>query len=338
MLTLSPEFVENSEYAFGVARIRALETRYLDEVTLNSLISSEGDRFFSLFLEVTGMRSGDETDYSRIIEELEESFTQTHKLVQSLILEDELRVLISLRYDYELLKFIVKEEKEEVVRIPVSLIERSRFGHGGLMSLLREGKQLETGEIMYRAYRYLVDQRETTSRAIDTVCDRAYYHELFWTLESCVNPFIRDYFIREIDAKNITTTLRLKLRGGKRADLRDRYLPGGSIDLAYLEDGFEMNTEGFAGRIQFSPFAGLLREVDRATDEEEQIAQIERAFDNAQMRYLRESMFVAFGVEPILAYLWIKEREMNNLRTILIAKGSGVAPEEIRKLMRGMYG
>ena len=60
--------------------------------------------------------------------------------------------------------------------------------------------------------------------------------------------------------------------------------------------------------------------------------------DESQSAYLRESIFVTFGIEPILAYLWARERELNNIRTILIAKLSGVAGDEIKKYLRGVYG
>jgi V/A-type H+-transporting ATPase subunit C len=338
MLTYSPEFVENTEYAFAVARVRALETRYIDEVSLNALLTSEGDRFLAQFFEETGIRGGDGVIVSRILDDLEEAYSQTFRLVCSLILEEEMKRLVALRYDYELLKFIVKEEKGEVIRIPVSLIERSNYGHGLLKSLLTEGKALETGEIMHRTYRDLLERKDVSSRQIDTACDRAFYTELFHLLDENDNPFIRDYFIREIDAVNIITVLRLKLQGKKRTDMRERYIPFGSIDLSYLEEGFDMNLEGFAGRIQFSPFGQVLREIEKSVEDEEQVARVERLLDIAQARYLKESVFVSFGIEPILAYLWTKERELNNLRTIFIAKMSGVQADEIRTCLRGLYG
>jgi V/A-type H+-transporting ATPase subunit C len=336
MLTYSTEFVEKGEYAFGVAKIRALETRFIDEMALSTLVLSEDERFTALFLEMTGLRSGE--PMNRILDELEESFSETFRLVQSLILEEEIRMLMALPYDYELLKLIVKEEKGEVVNTPVSLIERSRFGHGLLKSLLSEGKALETGETMQRTFRRLMETKELSSRDIDVACDRAYYSEAFEIISLYGNPFIRDYFIREVDAVNIVTTLRMKLQGKRRTDMRAHYLEYGSIALSYLEEGFDLNLEGFAGRIQFSPFAKLLHEVDKSAEEEEQVVQIERILDDAQARYLRESIFVTFGVEPILAYLWAKERELKNLRTILIAKMGKVPPDEIKKHLRGSHG
>ena len=342
MLTYSAEFVEDIEYAYAVARIRALETRFIDELTLNALLSSDGERFVAQFSELTGIRSstagGEPVDVTRMMDDLEESFSDTFLLVQSLILEEQMRRFIGLRYDYELLKFVVKGEKGDVMRIPISLIERSNYGHGLLKSLLSDGRALETGETMFRTYRSLQDSREISGTQIDIECDRAYYVELFQLLDENFNPFIRDYFIREIDVINIATVLRLKLQGRKRNVMRERYIPLGSIDLSYMEEGFDMNLEGFAGRIQFSPFGQYLREVDKNTEEEEQVAQVERRLDAAQTKYLRESLIVSFGIEPLLAYLWIKERELNNLRTIFIAKMSGIPQDEIRTSLRGPYG
>jgi len=285
MLTYSPEFVEDTEYAFAVARVRALETRYIDEVTLNTLLSSDGERFVAHFSEVTGIRSGASVDVTRILDDLEESFSETFRLVQSLILEEEMKRLIGLRYDYELLKFIVKEEKGEVLRIPLLLIERSNYGHGLLKTLLAEGKALETGETMFRTFRDLLDRKEISSTQIDISCDRAYYDEIFQLLDERNNPFIRDYFIREIDAVNISTVLRMKLQGKKRGVMRERYIPLGSIDISYLEEGFDINLEGFAGRLQFSPFGQHLREVDKSIDPEEQVAQVEQRLDAAPVSY-----------------------------------------------------
>jgi V/A-type H+-transporting ATPase subunit C len=342
MLTNSAEFVEDIEYAYAVARIRALEIRFIDDVALNTLLQSEGERFIAQFSEITGVKSGSSSgeavDVTRMLVDLEESFSETFQLVHSLILQDSMKRLIGLRYDYELLKFVVKEERGEVMRIPLSLIERSNYGHGLMKTLLSEGRALETGEIIYKTYRSLLESREITSTQIDIQCDRAYYDELFQLLDQNFNPFIRDYFIREIDAINIATVLRLRLQDKKRAIMRERYLPQGSIDLAYLEEGFDMNLEGFAGRIQFSPFAQYLREVDKSAEAEEQVAQVERRLDAAQTSYLKESLIVSFGIEPLLAYLWIKERELNNLRTIFIAKMSGISQDKIRSSLRGPYG
>lgn len=337
MVAHNVEFVENMGYAYAVGRIRALETKLIGDTAYSSLLAARPERFLPLFVEITGVINGEKLDPVLILDNLEESYNETFTMIRSLILEEEMRRLVSLRYDYELLKIILKEGRAPDIRISVNLLERSNYGFGKLKSLLTGGKELETGEILFRTFRRLVEMHQAGGREIDHACDCAYYEEVFRLLDACDNDFIRNYFVREIDALNILTTLRLKIQGKRRAALRERYVPFGSIDLHYLEDGFEMNLDGFASLIQFSPLAVHMREVEKSGDEEEQVAQLERLFDEALQRYLQESMFVTFGIEPLFAFLLFKERELRNLRTIFVARSSGVQPEEIRKYLRGFH-
>ncbi len=334
----SIEFVEDSEYAYAVGRIRALETRRIDSATLNSLISAPEARFLPLFVESTGLGGGD-IGNSSILSNLEESYSETFAMIRAMIIEEEMRRLISLKYDYELLKLILKEERKsgEVV-IPMAFQERSNYGYQHLKSALTEGRATETGEMLFGTYRHMSGLRESSGRDIDIACDIAYHTELFVLLDRCRNPFIKNYFIRSIDAKNIVTVLRIKSQGKKRSELRGRLIPFGSIDQAYFEEGFDLNIDGFAGIIIFSPLASILSQVDKSEDEGDQIAWIERSVDEHLLQYLRESVFVTFGIEPLLAFLWEKEIENKNLRTILIARLSGVPTHIIKKQIRGLYG
>lgn len=334
MQVQNPEFVENLNYAYAVGLVRALETKLLDETAYSSLLSTKLERFLPLFLEVTGVKGGEKKDPILILDNLEESYNETFARIRSLIIEDEMRRLVSLRYDYELLKIILKEGRVPEIRVSVNLLERSNYGFGKLKTLLENRREIEVGEILFKTYRAFIDKRDAGGREIDHACDCAYYREVFRLLDTCNNDFIRNYFIREIDAVNILTSLRLKIQGKKRSVLKDNYIPFGSIDLRYLEDGFEMNIDGFSSLIQFSPMGVCLASVDRARDEEEQVAQLERLFDNALYRYLKDSIFVTFGIEPLFTFLWLKERELKNLRTIFVGRISGVSPEEIRRYLR----
>ena len=69
-----------------------------------------------------------------------------------------------------------------------------------------------------------------------------------------------------------------------------------------------------------------------------QAAEVEKLLEEELIKNLRESLFVTFGVEPLLTYLWIRDAEVKNLRTVLLSKSAGVSPEEIKKHIRGFYG
>ncbi len=332
-------FVENSDYAYAVGRIRALETRRIDAASLNTLIAAADDRFLSLFTEITGISGSDSRNTGLFLSNLEESFSGTFQMIKSLLIEEEMKRLISLKYDYELLKLVLKERRgDAVVVIPMAFQECSNYGFQNLKTSLEEGRATQTGEVLLHTYNKLSDLKEASGREIDVACDIAYYNELFMLLDEIQNPFIRGYFVRTVDAKNILTTLRLRVQEKKRSFLDGRLIPHGSIDMKYFEEGFDLNLEGFAGCILFSSLSSILTRVDRTDDADEQIALIERSIEEHMLKYLRESVLVTFGVEPLLAYLWEREIENKNLRTIFIAKISGVPADAIKTQIRGLYG
>lgn len=341
MLTYNPEFVENAEYAYAVARIRALETRFIGGGGLGALISSPLDRFAAQFSDMTGIDGADpgtRKGAKTALGLLEDRFTGDYLLVVSLLLDDLTKRLVSLKYDYELLKLIVKEANGGGgADVSPHLVRRSRFSYEGLAGMLQNGRALETGPHMQDVYAGQAGIKRVSGRDIEHSCDCAYYSELFELLEAMKNEFVFGYFLREVDTKNILSTLRLKLLGGKRSEVGARLLPYGTIDSGYFEQLVDLTLEGFAQRIVFSPLAAVLRKVNRAASEQEQAAELERLFDEDKVNYLNESIFVTFGVEPVLAYLFLKEVELMSLRTILVTKHAGIAGPEIKRHVRGAY-
>jgi V/A-type H+-transporting ATPase subunit C len=344
MLMYNPEFVENTEYAYAVARIRALETRFISGSGLGALIASGVDRFSAQFSDMTGIDGADlgtRKGTDTALRLLEDRFTEDYLLVVSLFLDDLPKRIVSLKYDYGLLKLIVKESHGGGTAVPPYLVRRSRFSYEGLVDILEKKRAMETGPRMQEVYAGLhagsAGTKRMSGREIEHHCDCAYYGELFELLEELNNEFILGYFLREVDAKNILSALRLKLLGGKRSEVSARLLPYGTIDAGYFEQLIDLTLEGFSQRIVFSPLAAVLQKVNRAVSEQEQAAELERLIDEDKINYLNESIFVTFGVEPLLTYLFSKEVELKSLRTILVTKHAGLAESEIKRHVRGAY-
>ncbi|MCK4804505.1 MAG: hypothetical protein KAT88_08100, partial [Spirochaetes bacterium] len=169
----SIEFVEISDYAYAVARIRALETKLIDGKDYNTLIVAPEERFFPLFTEIAGIKSDGPPLLSALVKSLEESFTESLYLVKSLILQDEVKRLISLKYDYELLKLIIKEAGGQEITIPTEISKRSNYSYPLLKSLLESGKALDTGSVIYETYNSLKNARDLTGKRIDNSCDNS---------------------------------------------------------------------------------------------------------------------------------------------------------------------
>ena len=56
-MPVNVEFIEKSEYAYAVARIRAIETKLIDSKGYNTLLASPMERFSAVFSEISGVKA-----------------------------------------------------------------------------------------------------------------------------------------------------------------------------------------------------------------------------------------------------------------------------------------
>lgn len=336
MLLSNPEFVENSEYGFAVARIRALENRLITGASFNQLINSSEERFIPFLEELAGIGIKEEDTVDDILEKLEWNLTETFFLVKGLLIEDEYKRLISLKYDYELLKLIIKEQGGGRVKSHKYTSLRSNYTYPVMKSLIEAGNFLDLGKYISAAYQESTETKSITGKEIDIICDRAYFNEVFDCLNSKPNPFIEGFYRRKIDTINLTSMLRLKNRGEKRPQINEVFIPNGSIDIDHFEESFDLTFDAISTRLNFAWFSNILQTIPKGGEEDDNIALLERVLDEGLMNYLKESIYVTFGVEPVISYLFKMELQTNNLRLIVLSRYSGLSADEIKRNVRGM--
>ena len=67
------------------------------------------------------------------------------------------------------------------------------------------------------------------------------------------------------------------------------------------------------------------------------ISGVEKYLDNQRMDFIREALYVPFGIEPVVGFLEAKKAEVMNLRMILTGKISGMDDTLIRERLRSAY-
>ena len=336
MLLSSLEFVENSEYGFAVARIRALENKLITGAAYNQLINSSKERFIPFLEELSGAGIKEGDNIEDILEKIEWKLTEILYLIKGLLIEDEYKRLISLKYDYELLKLIIKEKKGGSVKSYKHTSMRSNYTYPVMKALIESRSFLDLGQRIADAYQNSIELKSLTGKEIDSICDRSYFDEVFDLLKMKPNVFIEGFFRRKIDIINLTSLLRLKSLGGKRAQIHENFIPNGSIDIEHFEESFDLGFDAIVSRLNFTWFSNIIQSIPKGNNEESNIALVERFLEEGLMRYLKESMYVTFGVEPILSYFFKVELQTNNLRLIVLSRFSGIEADEIRKNVRGI--
>jgi V/A-type H+-transporting ATPase subunit C len=175
-------------------------------------------------------------------------------------------------------------------------------------------------------------------QTVERALDRATADQLRRAIGD-VEPEVGGVLRAEIDSTNLLVALRLhqeRARDQERAalDLGERFLPGGAVSVAVwarvarCEDSAAVLTV-----ISEAPLQNRWRPALERWSESGNLTVLSDELDEMLTR-MAAGMFAAadpLGPGIPLAYVWAKENEVSNLRTIGTASAAGVPPEEIEE-------
>jgi V/A-type H+-transporting ATPase subunit C len=115
------------------------------------------------------------------------------------------------------------------------------------------------------------------------------------------------------------------------------YIEGGNIPERLFVSGYDETPEQFADRLLMYNLTELLHESAVMLKESGRFTVLEKLCDNMLMSYVREAKYIAFGVEPLVAYLAAKESEVKIVRIVMAGKLAGLSAELIRERIRDTY-
>jgi V/A-type H+-transporting ATPase subunit C len=138
---------------------------------------------------------------------------------------------------------------------------------------------------------------------------------------------VKRYVDISVDVLNLKVMLRGKGGGVTEEEIK-RFLLGAEVPRVYGETG---SVREFLERIREMRSGYLVAEV------EEDVMRMEHRIDETMLRTVKELFSEeAFGFEPILRFLVMKDAEIRNLRLIAKLKAEGVPVERIKELVLRM--
>jgi ATP synthase A1, C subunit len=190
------------------------------------------------------------------------------------------------------------------------------------------GEELETG---------LADYEETgTLVALENAADRAFYETLLSGLPTAVEGdspigLYLEFLRAEIDFRNLRNALRIA-RSGAAIDPSGYYIEGGQLFDANEIRQLTGNTDQLVEHIRESTYGDDLEEAVETLENAETLIQFEHALHSAELEYAdRLSNRYPLSVCPVLSYILLKEREIENVRAIARGREAGLDPEEIER-------
>ena len=323
----------DTEYLYATTRIRSLEKGLLDQSATDRLIDAAGIEDMAKIMSELGYPNLQIAGVREIENSLMTARRDTFALVSELAPKSELCDIFRLRYDYHNIKAILKSmaSGEDYDGL---LIDAGRFSTDFLTTALREMDYREFPEILKKA---IEDARETLSRTndpqiFDFILDRAYFEEMQALAEKSGSKFLCGYVKCLVDTANLRATLRSIRQTKDSAFLENALYNGGNIP----KDKFSSCLSGETNLSDALRGTFLETAAEKATLSGSLVA-FERECDDAVMAYLRSAKYVAFGEEPLVAYVAAREGDIMIIRIILAGKVQELPVDEIRERLRASY-
>lgn len=139
------------------------------------------------------------------------------------------------------------------------------------------------------------------------------------------NIFLLGLFRIQIDLINIRTMFRLKFTKSEQeprlaAAQRNVFLYGGFIELERLFHGLDLGYEGLEALFFVTPYHRVVEAGAGYLASNKSFLKLEQQCDDFLTGFLKSTLQITAGPQPIIAYLLMKENEIRTVRLILTAK------------------
>lgn len=327
---------DDTRYAYAVGRIRALETKLLAKADFSRLLDADGLSQALRMLAELGYSVSEETrEYEPVL--LAEQKAALHLLGQ--LSEDEgLMELFRRRYDYHNLKVLLKA-KHSQQELEHAILDLGIVSLDDLAAAVMGDEPSSLPPPLARAMMAAESAyAETRSpQELDIAVDQEQYAFMAEELRRLKNSFLQTWLSWEVDLLNIRSFLRIRWLEENFKSFERHMAPGGSLDVEFFRQIREEPLDGLAQIFQRTPYGKAIADGISQLKAQESFAPLERSCDDLLIQFLRRSRETSFGVEPVVAYLLLKEFEIKAVRAVLVGKVNELPKDKIKERLASEY-
>ena len=309
--------VTGSEYAYSFGRVRALETYLLDKLQFKRMAEAKTASEVIKILSEKGYAIPEDADVPTIEKALQKELYDVYDLAQHISPQKTTTDLIQMKYDFHNAKVILKADihsREPVHFLPLGVVDIEK-----LKKAFKERIKDLPAPLADAVEKARIAYEETgDTQMIDFVMDAEY---LAAVLNNCEDPFLKEFFRFIIDLENIKTIIRCQ-----RFDIdgEKAYIKGGTIDVkTYL--GFHGEpVETIIAAVQSRKYSHIVEEGLKDYEETKTLTVYEKRIEDFLIEYLKKAKMAALSIEPLIGYILAKEREVKQVRLVLLGTLKGI--------------
>lgn len=320
--TYPPIGGDDWRYAYQTAQVRTLEMQMLTKATLQDMANASG------FQQAADLLSGTEyalpsagRNFAEVREVLEQRRTWVRSYFADIMLDEPIVELLKTRDDFANLRLAVRRAVTEKPlgtdyssngNVPPELIEQ----------IFSEEEQF--GEPAYPDYMSDAAERAVFAyyqnkdiRRIDYAIDQFQAEYNLKQAGRLKSVFLTGLFKIQIDLTNIRTMLRLKFT---ESEQRNVFLKGGFIELERFMHGIELGYESLGQLFFVTPYHRIVDTGANYLASDKSFLKAEQQCEEYLTGFLKTTIRITAGPQPIIAYLLLKENEIRTVRLLLTAR------------------
>lgn len=318
------------EYTYAVARVRALETSLLTDSVIDQLVNCKTPEQCLQILEEKGWGSNDANiDAEEMLKREEE---KAWEVICDVAPDLSVFDVLSLQKVYHNLKAAIKAVCTDV-RGGNIFCEDAKISGDEMMKIVKNKEfsrlPANMANAAKEAYETLLQTRD--GQLCDIIIDRAALEAISEAGRHSKDAIIRDYAESTVAIADI----KIAVRGAKTGKSQE-FMTRAMASCDSLNKN-ELIKAALGGTDAVKEYLGTTMYAGGAAALEESPSAFERWCDNRMMETMRPQKYNAFSVGPLVAYLFARQNEIKTVRIILTGKQNGFSDEMIRERVRAMY-
>ena len=316
--TYPPIGGDDWRYAFETARVRALEMQMLGKTTLLDMANAED------FEQAIGLLGSGEyvlpqgADIAQIEDILRLRRSAIRKLFADLMLDKPVTELFKTRDDFANLRLALRRTLTERP-LGTDYSDDGNVPPEQFAEVFEEENYSLFPDYMQQAAEQaiLAYYQNKDIRQIDYAIDRAQAEYNLKQARRLESVFLLGFFRIQIDLTNIRTMLRLKFT---ESDQRNVFLRGGYIEMERLGNAMDTDYETMGSVFFVTPYHRVVETAANYFSSDKSFLKAEQQCEEHLRGFLKTTVQITAGPQPIIAYLLMKENEIRTVRLILTAK------------------
>jgi len=340
---------DQEEYAFANGNIKALEKGLLNKDILDRMIKSS-----DIVSALKILTESDLNDYSFDLNnpsDFENSLNQellhTYDIIKSISQVSTFNFLyftFASKYDFLNIKVLIKSKclKKEFSNgliSPIGTIDIEK-----LKLAIRDEKYEDIPDSFELLIKKTFSEynKFKDPEMIDFVLDRERYIMIFnkireiETIES-EELFVKRFLNINIDLNNIINCIRVKIRGEKKAFIKEFLIPEGDFKIEKIIEIYDSPLSSWFEKLKYTDYKDIVELGVNYFQKNNSLMELEKLRDNFILNFSKIGKYITFGIEPLVGFITAKENDIKNIRIILSAKLNNLSPEKIKERVRDTY-